>query len=81
MEMIRKENICMVESIKDKKELFHFLAEFMAKQGQIENDEIEKALDLVDSEVLINYLGVDSEWCKKCRAIWKKMRNRRIGRG
>ena len=42
MEMIRKENICMVESIKDKKELFHFLAEFMAKQGQIENDEIEK---------------------------------------
>lgn len=46
-----------------------------------ENDVIEKALDLVDSEVLINYLGVDSEWCKKCRAIWKKMRNRRIGRG
>lgn len=42
MEMIRKENICMVESIKDKKELFRFLAEFMAKQGQIENDEIEK---------------------------------------
>ena len=42
MEMIRKENICMVESIKDKKELFHFLAEFMAKQGEIENDEIEK---------------------------------------
>lgn len=42
MEMIRKENICMVESIKDKKELFHFLAEFMAEQGQIENDEIEK---------------------------------------
>ena len=42
MEMIRKENICMVESIKDKKELFHFLAEFMAKQGQIEKDEIEK---------------------------------------
>lgn len=42
MEMIRKENICMVESIKDKKEIFHFLAEFMAKQGEIENDEIEK---------------------------------------
>lgn len=42
MEMIRKENICMVESIKDKKELFRFLAEFMAKQGQIENDEIKK---------------------------------------
>ena len=45
-----------------------------------ENDDIEKALDIVDSEVLINFLGIDSEWCKECRVIWKKLRNRRIRR-
>ncbi|MDO4840404.1 MAG: hypothetical protein Q3990_06995 [Desulfovibrionaceae bacterium] len=45
------------------------------------DDDIEKALDIVDNEILINLLGIDSEWCRVCRAIWKKMKNRRIGRG
>ena len=48
----------------------------------IRNDEnIEKALDLVDREVLVNLLGIDPEICKQSRAIWKKMQKRRLGRG
>ena len=46
-----------------------------------EDDDIEKALDIVDREVLVDALGIDSEWCEKCRAIWKKMQRRRLGRG
>ena len=46
-----------------------------------EDDDIEKALDIADNEVLVKLLGIDAEWCKACRAIWKKMKNRRIGRG
>lgn len=49
--------------------------------GIIRKDEnIEKALDLIDQEVLVNLLGIDSEWCKQCRAIWKKLQGRRLGR-
>lgn len=46
-----------------------------------ENDDIEKALDIVDKVILIDSLGVNVEWCEKCRAIWKKMQKRRLGRG
>lgn len=45
------------------------------------DDDIELALDIVDKEVLVGMLGVDSEICYKCRAIWKKMQARRLGRG
>lgn len=44
------------------------------------NENIEKALDLVDNEILIEYLGIPSEWCIMCRKIWKKLQQRRIGR-
>ena len=48
----------------------------------VRNDEdIEKALNIVDEEILIKTLGIDSEICYKCRAIWKKMQRRRLGRG
>ena len=48
----------------------------------VRNDEnIEDALDLVDQELLINILGIEPEMCTKCRAIWKKMQRRRLGRG
>ena len=43
--------------------------------------DIELALDVVDQEVLVNVLGIDAEFCKQCRAIWKKMQKRRLGRG
>ncbi|NCC04516.1 MAG: class I SAM-dependent methyltransferase [Proteobacteria bacterium] len=48
----------------------------------IRNDEdIEKALDLVDQEVLVNLLGINPDICKQSRDIWKKMQKRRLGRG
>ena len=48
----------------------------------VRNDEsIEIALDIVDRELLVNVLGIESEICRKCRAIWKKMQKRRLGRG
>ena len=45
------------------------------------NDDIEKALDIVDKEILVGTLGIEAEWCEECRAIWKKMQRRRLGRG
>lgn len=48
----------------------------------VSNDEnIEKALDVVDEELLIKNLKIDPEICYRCRAIWKKMQRRRLGRG
>ena len=48
----------------------------------VRNDEnIETALDIVDRELLVNALGIEPEICRKCRAIWKKMQKRRLGRG
>lgn len=46
-----------------------------------EDDDIEKALDIVDKEVLVDFLGISAEWCEKCRVIWRKMQKRRMGRG
>ncbi|MBQ8903204.1 MAG: class I SAM-dependent methyltransferase, partial [Oscillospiraceae bacterium] len=48
----------------------------------VRNDEdIEKALELVDQKLLVEILGVDKNICTSCRQIWKKMQNRRLGRG
>ncbi len=48
----------------------------------VRNDEnIEKALDVVDKELLVNFLDIDPGICRKCRNIWKKMQRRRLGRG
>lgn len=44
-------------------------------------EDIEVALDIVDEELLVRTLGIDSEICRKCRVIWKKMQRRRLGRG
>ena len=46
-----------------------------------EDDDIEKALDIGDKEVLVGMLGLDQEICDQCRTIWKKMQRRRLGRG
>lgn len=45
------------------------------------DDNIEKALDLVDKEVLTSLLGIEQSVCETCRKIWKKMQKRRLGRG
>lgn len=48
----------------------------------IRNDEnIEKALDLVDQEILVNLLKIEPDICVRFRLIWKKMQKRRLGRG
>ena len=58
-----------------------FRAELLDKIDQIvrQNDDIEKALDLVDKEVLVNLLGIDPRICTWCQIIWKKMQERRLG--
>lgn len=45
------------------------------------DDDIEKALDLVDQKLLVELLGIDKNICITCRQIWKKMQKRRLGRG
>lgn len=48
----------------------------------VRNDRnIEEALDLVDTEILVNTLHMDKNICKQTRQIWKKMQKRRLGRG
>ena len=48
----------------------------------VRNDKnIEKALDLVDKELLINILHIEEAVCQQARHIWKKMQKRRLGRG
>ncbi|MBR1404604.1 MAG: N-6 DNA methylase [Treponema sp.] len=48
----------------------------------VRNDEnIEKALDLVDEEILISDLGLAKSLCNCARSVWKKLQTRRLGRG
>jgi len=42
--------------------------------------DIEIALDLVDRKLLVDYLGIEDNICRKCRVIWKKMQKRRLNR-
>lgn len=44
------------------------------------NENIETALDLVDQEILVNQLKIESDICKSFRSIWKKLQKRRLGR-
>lgn len=45
------------------------------------NVDIEKALDVIDKRLLVDTLGIDPELCTKCRAVWRKLQGRRLGRG
>ncbi len=45
------------------------------------NDDIEKALDVVDKKLLVDTLGIAPELCVKCRTVWRKLQGRRLGRG
>lgn len=46
-----------------------------------ENQCIEKALDLVDKEILLDELKMNTSDCEMARRIWKKLQNRRLNRG
>ncbi len=43
-------------------------------------EDIEKALDVVDEEVLVKMLDISPDICKQFRVIWKKMQKRRLKR-
>lgn len=45
------------------------------------DEDIERVLDRVDEELLVNTLGIEPEICRKCRSVWKKMQRRRLRRG
>lgn len=57
-------------------ELLHQVDEIVRSKS-----DIEKALDIVDQRVLVDFLGIDGSWCKQCRQIWKKLQSRRLRRG
>lgn len=44
-------------------------------------EDIETALNLVDNEILVKFLHVDTDVCVSARKIWKKMQYRRLKRG
>ena len=45
------------------------------------DEDIEKALDIVDNEIMVREIGFESELCKNARGIWKKLQGRRLKRG
>ena len=45
------------------------------------DDDIKKALDIVDQTLMVNVLGISAELCASFRRIWKKMQRRRLTRG
>jgi len=61
---------------------FELRNELLSQVDEIirKNEDIELALDLVDSKLLVNILGIDAELCNQCRRIWKKLQSRRLKR-
>ena len=59
------------------------LKELISKVDEIvrNNKDIEEALDLVDTEILVSTLKIEQSICVKARRIWKKMQKRRLERG
>lgn len=45
-----------------------------------ENTDIEKALDLVDREILVKQLQIEEQTCQCFRRIWRKLQGRRMKR-
>lgn len=45
------------------------------------DEPIERALDIVDREILINSIGIEENVCIDARSIWEKLRRRRLKRG
>jgi adenine-specific DNA-methyltransferase len=59
------------------------IREILYQVDKIVRDEenIEKALDLVDNDILKEFLNIDDTICFMARGIWKKMQHRRLKRG
>lgn len=56
--------------------LFDYLDNNIRMEGNI-----EEALDLIDTVILIEHMHLDEELINAFRGIWHKLKNRRIGRG
>ena len=59
-----------------KESLLHYVDDVVRK-----DDDIEKALDKVDKELLVEALGIPMEWCVEARNTWKTLQERRLNRG
>ncbi|RMC38536.1 methyltransferase domain-containing protein [Lactobacillus sp. ESL0236] len=46
-----------------------------------QDDDIAKALEKVDNELLVECLGIPKSWCEEARNIWKTLQQRRLNRG
>ncbi len=57
--------------------------EILKRVDQIirKDETIEKALDIVDNEIMVKEVGIESELCKNARGIWRKLQGRRLKRG
>lgn len=44
-------------------------------------EDIENALNLVDNEILVKFLHIDTDVCVSARKIWRKLQHRRLKRG
>ena len=64
-------------SSKRTKKLLQLIDDEIRKNG---NGNFDKVLDIVDREVLVNYIGITEETCEKFREIWKTLMDRRRGR-
>ena len=59
-----------------KKELLSYVDQVVRN-----DDNIEKALDIVDQRLLVDKLGISADMCQQCRTVWKKLQKRRLTRG
>jgi adenine-specific DNA-methyltransferase len=67
-----------LKDFKDTKKIKHLLQSLDVKIRQ--NQNIESVLDEIDQAILIDFLGISIDKVQICRAIWKKLMNRRLGR-
>lgn len=58
------------------------IREILMEVDQIirDGEDIERALDLVDQRILVEYLQIDENMCAAARDIWKKLQRRRLKR-
>ena len=52
----------------------------LARTGKQQYMKCELYEDCEGDQTIIDLLGIDSDWCKQCRKIWKKLQHRRLKR-
>jgi len=67
-----------LKDFKDIKTVNHLIKKLDDKIRR--NQNIESVLDEIDQAILVNFLDISIDKVQTCRAIWKKLMNRRLGR-